>query len=219
MILLNLLSDYEFGLSNRGVWARLPEEKADFILNTRYKELLTTAKKLKGTVRINQTIIYPWMEGDDLEMANKIWFGDIGVSFELYQLAQRLFEDPKSAAIVRLSDEKQIIVHDEGKCTLKFNNPQDASTWHRSQYWHPQDLIDFRIRCQQELEPNNPNSVFEHTYRSFEPDLGMSSNEPGNWLQLTTKYHLFDVGDGEIYQLGENIAIVEMNNIPSDLAA
>ena len=42
MTLLNLLSDYEFGLSNRGAWARLPEEKADFILNTRYKELLTT---------------------------------------------------------------------------------------------------------------------------------------------------------------------------------
>ncbi len=46
MTLLNLLSDYEFGLSNRGAWARLPEEKADFILNTRYKELLTTATNI-----------------------------------------------------------------------------------------------------------------------------------------------------------------------------
>lgn len=219
MSLLNLLSNHEFGLSDQGAWVRLPEEKADFILNTCYQELLTTAQKLKGTVRVNRTIIYPWMQGDNLKMANTIWFGDIGVSFELYQLAQRLFEEPKSAAIVRLCDEKQIIIHDEGKCTLNFNDPKDASNWHRSEYWHPQDLVDFRARCQQELEPNNPNSVFEHTYRSFEPNLGMFSNETGNWLKLTTRYRLFDVGDGEMYQLGENIAIVEMNNIPSDLTA
>lgn len=214
MSLLNLLSNYEYGLSQHGAWVKTSPDTADFLRKCFFKELLTTAQKLNGVFEIINDLhtykIYPWMNGVE-EMANTIWFGDIGVSRSLIQLVEReLFERPRSAGIVRLSDERQIILHDESTCTLKFSGLDEATNWRREQYWHRQDLLDFRRLCQQLLEPNNPQSIIEHTYRAKEPKEGAS------WLRVTNRFQLFDAGDGDTYQLFENLEFMEISP-PTDL--
>ena len=220
-------SDCEYGfLSSGGAFIRF----WDIVLANDYadhysEELAITAQKLNGPVKIfygvgNEDYFeFPkWLaENYTLirigKMANELWFGDVGISQELIDLAQRLFENPKSGGIVRMTDGKQIILHDESRASLKFASITDATNWERRQYYHPGDLETFLRRCQQELEPNNPFSIIENTYRVFHPDLGMESEE--GWMRVSTRFTLYEV-NGEFYQMGENLNFEDISR-PTDL--
>ena len=114
-------SDCEYGfLSSGGAFVRFCDIVGANDYVDRYsKELAITAQKLNGPVKIfygsrdEDYFEFPkWLaENYTLirigEMANELWFGDVGISPELLDLAQRLFENPKSGGIVRMTDGKR----------------------------------------------------------------------------------------------------------------
>lgn len=156
-----------------------------------------------------QTITVP-----DPSPENLLWFANVAVSPALLKLANDLMENPRKAGVTRVSDELQVIMSDACKVLNPGHTLQEATTWTRSQFWHPQDLIDFRRECQQNLNPDGSN-ILEFSWASFDPELGMSDRTSGNWLKFTTRYRLFDGGDGDFYQLCENLDMEEMKILPT----
>lgn len=223
--ILNLIYSYECGFNlNGGLYLRCPtKEEACFAGNLFFDDWIETARNIKAAVEIfygDHKIfqIQDYMNtglGENTQMANEIWFGqDIGFSSELIRLALDICERPRAAGIVRLSDERQIMVHDAVSATLNFATPQESVSWTRSQYWGPQDLIDFRKRCEQELTADGQSTI-EHKYLTFEPAKGMNDNSPGNWMEITSRYQLHEIA-GQFYQLYETL---EYKNVerPTDL--
>ena len=102
-------------------------------------------------------------------------------------------------------------MHDQATCTLRTTTPGEATSRTRGQYWHPQDLIDFRRYCQQEISPG---TTAEFNYRTFEPELGIYDPTPGNWMEMRTRYRLLEI-DGQFYQVSENLEFKEMQEVPT----
>ena len=204
--ILHLISNQEYGLTPEGAYVRFSSvEEARLISQFYFDDLIISAKNLKGALKIfgGDRKVYEidgYMDTmtEEEKMSNELWFGS-GTSYSpgLIRLALEICERPRSAGLVRLRDERQILIHDEASCTLKVATAQEATEWTRESYWHPQDLLDFRRRCRQE-------SNLENTYRTFEPSLGMYNTEPGNWMEISTRYQLIEV-EGESYQLFETL--------------
>ena len=138
-----------------------------------------------------------------------LWFANTAVSPGLLVIANDLMNNPRKAGVVRLSDELQVIQSDANKILNPGHTMQESCNWTRSQFWHPQDLIDFRRDCQQQLNPDGSNFI-EFTWRSFDPILGMNNNTPGNWLEFSTRYRLYDGADGDFYQVCDNLDMKEI---------
>ena len=221
--LLNLLDkNWEYGVSPNGVWVDLPSQVlANLFFDLYFNELTATAEKFKGKVEIfwgenhhNSIEVHNWMHQQKGEVtmtktSNLIWFANVAISPALLQLAADLIENPRKASVIRMSDERQIIMHDESKTLCPGHTLQEATNWARPQFWHPQDLVDFRRTCRQNLTADGE-STLEYTWRSFDPDLGMNDPRRGNWLEFTTRYRLFDGNDGNFYQLSENLGMKEI---------
>lgn len=182
------------------LWASVMNKKATIIRNG------------NDEVRIPASIAAPAIF-DSLpqdEPSRLLWFANIAVTPRLLVIANDLMNNPRKAGVVRLSDELQVIQSDMNKVLNPGHTMQESCTWRRSQFWHPQDLVDFRRECEQQLNPDG-NNTLEFTWRSFDPDLGMNDNRPGNWLEFTTRYCIFDGGDGDFYQLCENLGMREVD--------
>jgi hypothetical protein len=106
--------------------------------------------------------------------------------------------NPRRAGVTRLSDELQIIMSDGCSILNPGHTLQEATTWTRSQFWDAQDLHDFRREVRQKGE-----TVFEYTWRSFEPTDPAKTND----LEFTTRYTLFEGGDGDFYQICDNLGM------------
>ncbi len=211
---LSLISSYEYGFNLDGFYVRFPtREEARLIANLYLDDLILSASKLKTIINFlvgNQNILeideymHTGKNTEEINMANELWFSnELSFNPQIIRLALEICERPRAAGIVRMSDERQILVHDAVSCTLNFTSPKDATNWTRSQYWYPQDLIDFRRRCEQELSPGG-SSTIEHKYLSFEPTKGMNDNTPGNWMEITSRYQLHEIS-GQYYQLYETL--------------
>ena len=217
--ILQVINNYEWGLLTQGgIYLRCHSREEAFLIGKLFFDnLAVTASKLKNTVnilvgsrkilQIDEYMYTGLREGT--QMANELWFGaDIGFHPNLIRLALEICERPRSAGIVRLSDERQVLMHDEATCTLKTATAQEATQWTREDYWHPQDLLEFRRICQQQEN-------FEHSYRTFMPTRGMLDTEPGNWQEITTSYQLFEI-EGVHYQLYETLGFRDIE-APTDL--
>ena len=214
----DLLRNYECGLlSNKGFWINIPDFDSDTEDSNLYlaNELLSIARKLNLIIKVNSKpkiyTFYPWME--DLKMADSLYFGNEGIPVAIYELGKKLYDLPGSGGLVRMSDGKVLILNDQATCTLKVASLSDATNWSRDEYLHPEDYRLFKILCEQELEPNNPQSVIEYTYRAFEPDFGISS--PDGWMEITSRYTLHEV-NGQFYQIGHNLNFKDISR-PTDL--
>ena len=147
-------------------------------------------------------------------MAELIYYsGTEGIPPQLHDLSRRLFDIDASAGIVRMHDGKQIVLNNQANCTLKVASLNDATNWTRQEYYHPSDLEVFLQRCQQELEPNNPASTIENTYRVFTPEYGIQSEN--GWQEVISSYQIYEVG-GQFYQLCQNVTHRDISR-PTDL--
>jgi hypothetical protein len=179
------------------LWAKLMDKKATII------------RSGNNEVRIPASIAALNIElAPQDEPSPLLWFANVAVSPGLLIIALDLMNNPRRAGVVRLSDELQVIQSDMNKILNPGHTMQESCTWTRSQFWHLQDLEDFRRECQQQLNPDGSNTI-EFTWRSFDPALGMDCNEPGNWLEFTTRYRLYDGGDGDFYQVCDNLGMRE----------
>ena len=211
---LSLISSYDYGFNLNGFYVRFPtREEARLIANLYLDDLITSASKLNTVINFlvgdhNILEIDEYMhtgkDTEETEMANELWFSNqLSFSPEIIRLALEICERPRSAGIIRLSDERQILIHDAASCTLNFTSLQDATNLRRSQYWYPQNLIDFRRRCEQELSADGYSTI-EHKYLTFEPTKGMNDNTPGNWMEITSRYQLHEIA-GQYYQVYETL--------------
>jgi hypothetical protein len=144
---------------------------------------------------------------EDLPMSedhqNLLWFAQISVSPALLRIANELMANPSKTGVVRLSDELQVIMNDGCSVLNPGHTLTEATTWTQDQFWHPDDLEAMRAQSRQE-------SMFEFTWRSFDPTLGMHDHTPGNWLEFSTRYRLVDGQNGEFYQVCENLGMREI---------
>ncbi len=145
--------------------------------------------------------------------SNLLWFANVAVSPALLALAHDLMENPRKAGVVRISDELQVIMSDSCSGLAPGHTMKEATSWKRSQFWYPEDLIDFHRECQQALTPDGSNYI-EYTWRGYDPTIGMNKGKQSKWLKFTTRYRLFDGGDGDFYQLSENLGMEELIQIP-----
>lgn len=121
-----------------------------------------------------------------------------------------LLEHPEQAGgIVRVTDNQQVVMsHTNAKKDADYTagaGVKKAVTWKRSDFWHPSDLADFERDWRQGLEPNNPDSWLEFTWRSFDPELGISS--PDGWLEFTNRYKLLIDEHGIAYHVSHNLGL------------
>ncbi len=169
-----------------------------------------TQKQLRIPASLNHSELEIMTQSQEtIQIANMLWFGRVPVTPELFRLCADLIENPRSAGIVRIPDERQIIITNESGSSLKNATPEEAVTWSRSDYWHRADLAEFRQRCRQELSAGGE-SVIEHTYRAFDPTLGANNPTSGNWVRMTQSYRLFDGNDGNHYQICEILDMQEL---------
>ena len=226
--ILSIISNRDWGMiSPSGAYIRFSSvEEARIIAGQYFQDLIATAKKLGGILiifggdrkvyQIDKSIYqnYDASLNKVLEMAELIYYsGTEGIPPELYELSRRLFDIDGNAGIVRMRDGKQIIVNDAAGEVLKVKSFADATNRTRDEYFHPGDLQAFLSACRQELEPNNPQSVLEYTYRAFDVDLGINSND--GWRQFTTQYTLHEVA-GNFYQICQAVAVTDIPR-PTDL--
>ncbi len=181
------------------LWAKLMNKK------------FTVVRSALGETKIPASLAVPFSDliAPQDEPSRLLWFANIAVSPVMLTIATDLMNNPRKAGVVRLSDELQVIMSDGCKLLNPGHSMKEATNWTRSQFWHPQDLIDFRRDCQQQLNPDGSNTI-EFTWRSFDPDLGMSNHTPGNWLEFVTRYRLLDGGDGDFYQVSDNLDMKEI---------
>ena len=83
--------------------------------------------------------------------------GPIDVNRELLDVFGEMLSAPeRSIGLVRLADERQISVSGgaNGKYLVGASVDQ-ATSWKRADYWHPEDLDEFNRAWQQAMEPNS----------------------------------------------------------------
>jgi hypothetical protein len=138
----------------------------------------------------------------------------LSLSPVLYPELGWLLEHPEQAGgIVRAKDNQQVAMsYANARKDSDFTagaGVKKAVKWKRSDYWHPQDLVDFEREWQQKLEPNNPDSWMEFKWRSFDPDLGISS--PDGWIEFTNYYKLLVDDHGNTYHVSQNLGMRDIS--------
>ena len=128
-----------------------------------------------------------------------------------------LINNPRKAGISRASDGRQLVMSDACSVLNPGHTLDEAVNWCRSDFWHPQDLQDLNIKLRDLPLTESASSLnfsslpfVEHCWTSFDPDLGISNLEQGNWLEFTTRYRHFQAENGVVYQLCENLHFKEI---------
>lgn len=138
----------------------------------------------------------------------------LSLSRVLYPELGWFLEHPEQAGgIVRVKDNQQVAMsYANARKESDFTagaGVKKAVKWKRPDFWHPQDLADFDQEWAQKLEPNNPNSWMEFSWRSFDPDLGIES--PEGWIEFTNRYKLLVDEQGNVYHTSFNLGMREIS--------
>lgn len=138
----------------------------------------------------------------------------LSLSPVLYPELGWLLEHPEQAGgIVRSEDNQQVAMsYANARKESDFTagaGVKKAVKWKRSDYWHPQDLADFEREWRQKLEPNNPDNWMEFKWRSFDPDLGVSS--PDGWIEFSNCYKLLIDEHGNTYHVSKNLGMRDIS--------
>lgn len=108
-------------------------------------------------------------------------------------------ENPElKGALVRRADNRQIAMSEasQGICSIPL---EEAVKRRREDYWHLPDLDQFMRESRRQLEPDNPDSTLEFSWRS--------NGYGSNWRQFTNRYRLIRDGFGNLYEVSENLGV------------
>jgi hypothetical protein len=128
----------------------------------------------------------------------------------LYKEIGWFLENPTQAGgIVRVANNQQVAMsYANAKKSADFTagaGVKKAVSWKREAFWHPSDLSNFDRDWKQALEPNNPNSWIEYKWRSFDPELGIESED--GWIEFANRYKLLVDGFGNQYHVSWNLGM------------
>jgi len=137
----------------------------------------------------------------------------LSLSPYLYREIGWFLDHPTQAGgIVRVADHQQVAMsYANAKKSADFTagaGVKKAISWKREDFWHPGDLRDFDRDWKQELEPNNPNSWIEYRWRSFDPELGLNSEE--GWIEFANRYKLLVDELGHQYHVSWNLGMSDI---------
>lgn len=138
----------------------------------------------------------------------------LSLSRTLYPELGWFLEHPEQAGgIVRSEDNQQVAMsYANAQKNSDFTagaGVKKAVKWKRSDYWHPQDLTDFEKEWRHKLEPNNPDSWMEFKWRSFDPDLGISSSD--GWIEFANYYKLLVDEQGHTFHVSRNLGMRDIS--------
>lgn len=129
----------------------------------------------------------------------EIAISEMMISAPFLRVLAEMMERPEDrATIVRVSDERQIVVSASMAPLITSATPAEATRRRREDYWHLPDLEEFRRDWRQHLEPNNPDSTREITFACCDPVTR------DNWMSLTNRYRAIEM-NGEIYHYSVNV--------------
>jgi hypothetical protein len=148
---------------------------------------------------------------EEESMLGKSTTKDIGIqvaeqklSIPILRVLNYFGEQPeRRSALVRLYDERQIVVTESSSVLIKGATLEEAVQRKRSSYWYLPDLEDFRRESRQSLEPNNESSFIEFSWRGVSKD-GI------NWRRFTNKYRLIQDSYGVLYQVSHNLSVEQI---------
>jgi|GEM_PF-2167857 len=131
----------------------------------------------------------------------------------LYREVGWFLDNPTQAGgIVRVADNQQVAMsRANAEKTADFTagaGVKKAISWKREDFWHPGDLTDFDRDWKRELEPNNSNSWMEYKWRSFDPELGLNSEN--GWIEFVNRYKLLVDELGNRYHVSWNLGMSDI---------
>ncbi len=147
---------------------------------------------------IMENVLVPGFQVDSLLLTRSI-----------LKVFEQFLENPEiKVGLVRRFDNRQIAVTSAcNNVILGGATLQDAVKRKRSDYWFLPDLETYMKESQQQLEPNNPNSTLEFSWRGCD-------RHRQNWRRFTNRYHLIE-SDGIIYEVSVGLAVEPLATVPS----
>ena len=134
------------------------------------------------------------MTGDN-NLAAQLFFADTSLPAPILRTALEMTDSDDRWGIVRLSDERQVIMSSGMSGVLLAGVFIDETTqWKRPEFWHPEDLADFNNDWRRQLDVEGAAEI-ERRYRIHKP----RSNDP--WEFYTSRYRLIQA-DGDLFHLG-----------------
>lgn len=126
----------------------------------------------------------------------QLFFADVSLPAAILKQAADLINSEDRWGIVRLTDERQVIMSGGMSGVLLSGVDLEQTTnWRRPEFWHPGDLDEFNRDWQRQLEVENGQSI-ERRYRIHKPQTA----DPWEWYN--SSYRLIQGEDGLQYHLG-----------------
>ncbi len=124
----------------------------------------------------------------------EVFFADTSLPPVVLQAAAQKTEEEGRWGVVRLSDERQVIMSN-GMTGVLLSGVQISETtnWRRPEFWHPEDLEEFNRDWPNQLNESGEN-IMQYRYRIHKP----ASNDP--WEYYTSSYRLLREGR-DLYQV------------------
>lgn len=126
----------------------------------------------------------------------ELFFADTSLPPVVLKAAVQKSEEEGRWGIVRLSDERQVVMSSGMAGVLLSGVGIDETTqWKRPEFWHPEDLDNFNRDWRRQLDVEG-NGSLEYRYRIHRP----STNEPWEWYR--SSYRLLQANQGsELFQV------------------
>jgi|SRR5579883_276729 len=128
----------------------------------------------------------------EFEPITSIFFADTSLPPLVLKAAVEKSEDERRWGIVRLSDERQVVMSNGMSGVLLAGvNIDETTQWKRPEYWHPDDLQSFNTYWRN----YEIGQEIEYRYRIHKP----KSNDPWEWYR--SGYRLIQGEDRDLYQV------------------
>lgn len=131
----------------------------------------------------------------EFEPIVELFFADGSLPPIVLKAATQKSEDEGRWGIVRMSDERQVIMA-SGMAGILLSGVgiNETTNWRRPEFWHPDDLRDFNRNWQRQLDVEG-NGAIEYRYRIHKP----GSNDPWEWYR--SSYRLLRGENNVLYQV------------------
>lgn len=191
---------WEWQRARAEIWSTLPKPIAFFASET--GQISCTLRNFNMTTE--PIIATPTVE-----------IGSLTLTPQLLQRLGWMLENPKAiTGITRVFDEAQVIMSASSVALLTTTTLKQAVQRKRSEFWHPGDLINFRLKTG-ELIRDLKNGLI--TPEDTRQDVSWRCvSGTGRWRLITHQYETFIDDRGVPYQLSRNLG-VEAIETPTDL--
>ena len=126
---------------------------------------------------------------------------EMRLSLPIVRVLETFLEYPeRKSALVRLEDERQMVISESAATLIKNATVRDAVQRKREDFWYLPDLEAFTLESQQQLEADNPDSILEFSWRGVD-------RTGQDWRRFTHRYRLVSDAYGTLYHIAENIGV------------